>query len=294
MYQKLILDLTSGSGGFDAYTFPYQWKQELAPYSADLMESTAIESAPPLDLEDFPSRILDVYGRVGDKLVGLPILGDVTLFVWNKEQFAAAGLDPDSPPTSWDEVYEYGTQLTRDGHYGFNLPGGKGAQTACIWMILFAANGGTYFDENYVPQFNGDAGKAAMRFLVDKLQTIAPPGNLTWDFGEMLNGLTTNLSAQSMMWPGAFGVMLDPDQSQVADAVAWQAMPGASLLGGWSLGVNDGSQNREAALLYAAWISSQRCSARLRRRVRRRRGSPSWAIPSSAPTIPIGRRSRPA
>ena len=31
---------------------------------------------------------------------------------WNKDLFTAAGLDPDTPPATWDEWAEYATKLT--------------------------------------------------------------------------------------------------------------------------------------------------------------------------------------
>lgn len=255
-YQKLILDLTSGTGAFDAYAFAYQWKHEIASYSADLNTASAVETAPDLALDDYPNRVIDVYGMVEDKLVGLPILGDVTQLVWNKDQYTEAGLDPNKAPATWEEVFENGVKLNSAEHAGFGLPGGKASQTASVWMILFAANGGEWFDENFMPQLDSGAGLAATKFMVEKLQTIAPAGNLTWDFPEMLNGLTSGQSAQSMMWPGGFGTLLDPEQSSTAKSVAWAPTPGAALLGGWSIGVNESSAEREAALLYAAWLSS--------------------------------------
>ena len=263
-YQKLILDLTSGGGSFDAFAFAYQWKHEIAPYAADLSKTVA--GAPDLALADYPPRVLDVYSKVDGKLIGLPFLGDVTLLVWNKDQYKAAGLDPSVAPTSWAEILENGRKLERNGHYGFGLPAGKSAQTANIWMLDFAARGGAYFDAAFRPQFNSPAGKAAMTFIVKELQTIAPPGNLTWDFPEMLNSLTTGQAAQGMMWPGGFGALLDPSQSSTAKSVAWAPMPGAALLGGWSLGVSEASRNKDAAKLYAAWLTSpetQRKAAKL-------------------------------
>jgi multiple sugar transport system substrate-binding protein len=126
-----------------------------------------------------------------------------------------------------------------------------------MWIILFSKNGGQYFGDNYAPQFNSEAGKKAAKFLVEELQPLAPPGNLTWDFPEMLDGLMTGTSGQGMMWPGGFGAMLDPKQSKAAGDLSFQATPEASLLGGWAVGVNDASANKEAAALWAAWLTSK-------------------------------------
>ncbi len=43
---------------------------------------------------------------------------------YNRDLFEAAGLDPDSPPTSWDEVREYAKQITDDDRQGRLLADG--------------------------------------------------------------------------------------------------------------------------------------------------------------------------
>ncbi len=246
---------TTGTNSFDAYLYTYFWKGELEPGFADLEKLVpSIESAPPLGLDDYPGQVVEVYGRSNGKLIGLPVLGDATMFVWNRAQYTEAGLDPAAAPKSWEEVVANGQKLEAAGKNGFGLPAGKGYQVACLWMILFAKYGGEYFGPNFAPQFTSDAALKATKFMVDQLQPLAPKGNLTWDFSEMLDGLATGVSAQGMMWPGGFGRMLDPKQSAEADNLAYEATPDASLLGGWAVGVNDNSANKEAAALWAAYL----------------------------------------
>lgn len=255
-YQKMILDTVSKSGSYDIYTFAYQWKYELEPVLADL-EAIDVPGAPALDLDDYPPKVLSIYGKLGDKLVGLPVIGDVTLFAWNKADYAAAKLDPAHAPATWDEVYANGKAMQSGDLYGYSLPAGKSIQATVTWILLFKALGGEYFDANWTPQFNSEAGVGAMKFLVEKLQAIAPPGNLTWDFPEMLTSFTTGQSGQTMMWPGGFGTVLDPKESAVADKVAWAPTPQVSLLGGWAMGVNNRSAAQKAAKLYVAWMTSK-------------------------------------
>lgn len=45
---------------------------------------------------------------IDGELYGYPLLVEPqTVLFWNKDMFTAAGLDPEKPPTSWDELYEY-------------------------------------------------------------------------------------------------------------------------------------------------------------------------------------------
>lgn len=256
-YTKTVLDVTTGTNAFDGYAYTYPWKGELGAHFADLEALVPTIEGATLDLDDYPGDVINAYGRVDGKLIGLPILGDATMLVWNKAQYEKAGLDPNKAPATWEEVAENGRKLQEAGFYGFGLPGGKGWQVSIMWIILFAKYGGEYFGPNFAPQFNTEPGKRAARFLVDELQPLAPPGNLTWDFPEMLDALMTGTSGQGMMWPGGFGAMLDPDQSAEAANLGFRSTPEASLLGGWAVGVNDASPNREAAALWAAYLASR-------------------------------------
>src|SRR5215218_6440161 len=51
---------------------------------------------------------------------GIPFETDVRVLFWNKQLFEAAGLDPNKPPTTWDELWEYADKLdvkNDDGTY---------------------------------------------------------------------------------------------------------------------------------------------------------------------------------
>jgi ABC-type glycerol-3-phosphate transport system substrate-binding protein len=54
---------------------------------------------------------------------GLPFIGGGTSFVWNKKLFAAAGLDPNKPPATWNDVQTYAKKLTDSskGVWGYGL-----------------------------------------------------------------------------------------------------------------------------------------------------------------------------
>lgn len=47
------------------------------------------------------------------KLYAIPFNTDVRVLYWNKEAFAAAGLDPERPPRTWNELREFSRKLTK-------------------------------------------------------------------------------------------------------------------------------------------------------------------------------------
>jgi len=257
-YQKMILDLTSGAHSFDVTLYVYQWKYEIEPYLADLSTvEKDVPGAPPIDLDDYPPKLLEIYSRANNRLIGLPMIGDVSFMLWNKDAYRAAGLDPEVGPKSWQEIVERGKRLTKGDKFGYALPAAKAIQCAVTWILIYHAFGGKYFDANGRPDFAGEAGLAAMRTMANELEAVAPPGNLTWDYNEMLNSFLTGQSGQGMMWPGGFAALYDPAKSAVVGKFGIAPLPGGSLLGGTSIAVNGKSANPEAARLYVAWLCSK-------------------------------------
>ena len=76
----------------------------------------------------FPAFLMN--GRFEGKTYGIPFQRSTQVLYWNKAAFREAGLDPNRPPTNWDETVEYGKKLTvRDGtgnvtRWGLIVPSG--------------------------------------------------------------------------------------------------------------------------------------------------------------------------
>jgi multiple sugar transport system substrate-binding protein len=51
-----------------------------------------------------------------------PYRNSTRALVWNKDMFAAAGLDPEKPPATWATLREYGKKVTKGNQYGFSYP----------------------------------------------------------------------------------------------------------------------------------------------------------------------------
>jgi sn-glycerol 3-phosphate transport system substrate-binding protein len=61
-------------------------------------------------------------GNIEGKTWGIPFQRSTIVAYYNKDMFRAAGIDPESPPTSWDELISMGKALTKDGAYGIMIP----------------------------------------------------------------------------------------------------------------------------------------------------------------------------
>ena len=61
-------------------------------------------------------------GNIEGKTWGIPFQRSTIVAYYNKDLFRAAGLDPEAPPTTWDEIISIGKTLTKDGTYGLMIP----------------------------------------------------------------------------------------------------------------------------------------------------------------------------
>ena len=110
-------------------------------------------------LNDYYPNVLEAHS-VDGQVYGAPLYVSPFVLFYNKDLFEKAGLDPENPPTTYEEMLEIAPKLaaltTEDGNkvYAFGQPT---ASVAVVGSSLqsFAMNfGGTIFDENN--QFNVD------------------------------------------------------------------------------------------------------------------------------------------
>jgi multiple sugar transport system substrate-binding protein len=118
-----------------------------------------------VDKNDFLPSSLQV-GNFGGKQYGIPMqMFDSTNLYWNKDLFKAAGLDPEKPPTTFDELETMAVKLTdaSKGQYGF----GMFASAAPQWYAVFIkGNGGDVVDmANNKSVLNSDANMKTFEYL---------------------------------------------------------------------------------------------------------------------------------
>lgn len=104
------------------------------------------------------------------KTVAIP--GDYAPFVlwYNKEVFKKAGLDPQKPPTTWDELLQYGLKIKQNttvAPIGVGL--GRALDfTQLAWgMLFYSATNEQYVSDTGQPQIASENSIKAHQFLVD-------------------------------------------------------------------------------------------------------------------------------
>ena len=83
------------------------------------------------------------------KIYGIPTNNETMAFIWNKQIFADAGLDPESPPATWDDVVAYSNQIKQEtGKNGYGMVAKVNAgNTPFRFMPVLWAYGASALDE---------------------------------------------------------------------------------------------------------------------------------------------------
>jgi len=117
----------------------------------DLDVATPVQDfmdAEDFDTSDFEPNVLAYY-TVDGKQYSMPFNTSTPLLYYNKDMFAAAGLDPEVAPRTFDEVADYAAKLTqRDASGNVTVSGGAFAIYGWFVEQLLAVSGGYYVDND--------------------------------------------------------------------------------------------------------------------------------------------------
>lgn len=129
---------------------------------------------------DMMENILDT-GTYNGSLYGVGFIPDPRVLLWRKDLFKEAGLDPEKPPGSWEELADYARKLTKkDGNTttlaGFAIPT---ASAWTLWQSFVLQNGGQIIDEQTnTPLFDSPEAIEATEYLAELvLDGITIPNN---------------------------------------------------------------------------------------------------------------------
>lgn len=212
--QKMLTELAAGAGPDIAYLNP----DILATFqSMGILHE--LDAYLPADVKaDYQPHTLETVKGPDGKIYAMPILQSVVTYFYNKDLFRQAGLDPEKPPTTWDEFEKAlvalsklpevtpwyysatntlnmtyfahlrqagGDVLTPDGKVGFNSPEGK---KTLDWIVRL-------YQEGLIPQDSvsntGDTGFAAGKVGIvhagnNYVVSLRKDAKFDWGFGPIL------------------------------------------------------------------------------------------------------------
>lgn len=133
----------------------------------------------------FPAFMLN--SQVGGKTWGIPFQRSTTVMFWNKELFREAGLDPDKPPSNWNEQLEFSRKLTKKDAGGTTTQWGMQVPSSGFpyWLYQgFAAQAGAILVDQDGKRTFLDTPEAieALQYWVDlsRKHGVHPPGIVEW------------------------------------------------------------------------------------------------------------------
>jgi sn-glycerol 3-phosphate transport system substrate-binding protein len=164
--------------------------------------------------------------ETGGHVYGIPFQRSTVVMYWNKDAFKKAGLDPNKPPETWDELVKMGEKLTKKDasgnvtQWGIEIPSTsfpywlfQCLTTTNDVLLMNSAGNQTYFDNPKVIE--------ALQYWTDlgRKYKIMPPGIIEWgttpkDFFEGRTAImwttTGNLTNVKKNAPFPFGVAMIP------------------------------------------------------------------------------------
>jgi len=168
---------TAAAGGAapDVAKMPILWGVEFAA-RGDLQE---------IKLEDYGlSKDLFWEGALKSvtwdgKYYGIPTNNETMAFIWNKDIFSQAGLDPETPPQTWADVVAYSKQIKdKTGKFGYGMVAKVNAgNTPFRFMPMLWAYGSSALDEAEsaptmkTTMINNEGGVAALQNYYDMYVT---------------------------------------------------------------------------------------------------------------------------
>lgn len=121
------------------------------------------------------------------KTYSVPFQRSTAIMFYNKDEFRAAGLDPNKPPKTWDEVIEMGKKLTKKDdkgnvvQWGTRLPNLALGGAWAYFGLVHSAGGALAADNGIDVALNSDASKAALNFeLKLAKEGVEQPGGIPW------------------------------------------------------------------------------------------------------------------
>lgn len=212
-------------------------------------------------LDAYLPNFLDL-GRVGDKIYAIPHAYGTPMIYYNKDIFREAGLDPENPPKTWDEVFAAAKQIkSKTDKFGVaHLHASMGDYGT---MVMVTNAGSTYLTKDGTEAGFDDANGIAILQMWQDLATsgVMPVANdrqwgSAFQGGKMGMYLTSSAALR-----GYIAAAKDTFDLGVANYPQWKDQPrrvnnsGAALM----LYAPEG-ERREASMKLLRYISQQTVS----------------------------------
>ncbi|MBN9606883.1 MAG: ABC transporter substrate-binding protein [Actinomycetales bacterium] len=130
----------------------------------------------PADVLSDINPALTAFGTIGGEQVSVPVSANNLGYLYNKTLFEEAGLDPNDPPTTWEELKADGAKIVaatgKQAYELFTQAGDNGEGLTWNFQVnLWQAGGEFLTADNSAAAFNTPAGRTALQYWVDLIDS---------------------------------------------------------------------------------------------------------------------------
>lgn len=186
---------------------------------------------------------------------GAPVAFSTKALYWNKDLFEAAGLDPETAPTTWDEMYDMAKQVqdNTDAN-GVGLAAASFDNTMHQFLNYVYSNGGAVINDAGEIVFDSENNVQALEFY-GKLAEVSQPGPLAYDRAKLRPLFSEGQVAMFISGPWERTLVGDTNWG-VAPVPHGPMGESGTLLITDSLAVFKGSGVEEQARSLAKWLTN--------------------------------------
>lgn len=232
-------------------------------FVAKLGLRNALVELGPLGMDAIKDRYLDAaLGScyIKGKLYAVPEQINGLCLFYDKDQFVAAGLDPEKPPKTWDEFLEYGKILNAsdDTQWAFGL------RNQLWWMFpIFYTFGAEFLSEdNKTCLLDSPEAIAAMQFRYDLTHKYKIEGG-AWRSGGIRDD-TGFPNVYAMVFSGPWAVKSNKEREINFGVSTIPAGPAGTHtnVGGQDMVIFRTSRHPQEAFDFLSWLTSKEVQAR--------------------------------
>lgn len=270
--EKEMPDFVSGRGGYDVVAIDNVWQGEYVKGGHTLSLNEFVErDRGEMDFDDIAPLVVNCLGSWPSEpphsINGIPVGIYARIMMYRKDLFAEAGL---TIPETFEDLEHAAARLTMDlsgdgkiDTYGFTTEGKRCAdfaQTMMLWVSNFR---GLLFGPDWLPLLTSPTVMEAMDFETKMVQNYCPRTVFEAETYTTVEDVAAERAAMTFGWNAMSGIFEDPEKSKVVGKMGYTVIPHKKGkkrwpgLGGWTLGINADTRNKEAAWEFIKWATSK-------------------------------------
>lgn len=240
--------------------------------SMDLIYTPAFAAAGQLeDLTDWakslpyfnslsPSHVK--LGTYQDKIYGLPLSVETSVFAWNKDLYKKAGLDPEKAPATWEEIEANAEKIRKlgDDTYGFYFSGGGcgGCMIFTFTPLVWGAGADILSEDSKTATLDTPQMRKAVGFYRDMVKKDLVPASAASDNGTSFLSFTNGKIGQQSLGAFAIGTLVTkyPDINFGVTLIPSVDGKTSSFAGGDNFVITKGTKKIDAVKEFLEYIYS--------------------------------------